>query len=354
MQLDCAKLIVLFKTRVLRKTEVRQPATTAEEVKMSTRKNVFYAMIIGVIGMFMFGCGLDDISIGQQKFALGSFTNDQLAGMALSYDQEDMSSGSYGECKAFVQAVVNQELSDSLGTGYCQAYLDLGSEVSGGLTNAVRGDVIQINDSSNYNDCSDSDENYHSGMHTAIFLKDNGDGTIRVVDSNYVASETVGVHDWDIDDYMDSYPSLNVHVYRLGSTTQSDYINNVYRTIDPVDDYTAKACQGITGGAGTNWVYSCTVEDYTYSQYETVYILGGIHNIRADHQFKVVFNRNSSYYSTSYSGFNYVSGVWEHAYTFPSLYLSQTGSYVAYIYVDTDDDSSDDWEYLDYVPFTVN
>ncbi len=279
-----------------------------------------------------------------------AFTNDELVGTALSYDQED----SYPyDCKAFVQQVVNQELGDYLGTGYCQAYLDLGSEVSGGITNAQRGDVIQISTASSYNYCTeDNNDDFVTGMHTAIFLEDLGDGVIRVVDSNFVGSYDVGVHDWDIDSWMDTYSSLYLHVYRLGSTTQDEYVFNEWREME--SDWSTKVCTGVTGGSGTNWVYTCTTERYSFSRYSTAYVLSGIHNVREDHHFRTLFYRNGSYYSTDYSSWNYVgSDVWEHAYTWPSFYGLYTGSYVAYVYVDTVDDGSNDWEYLDYVPITI-
>ncbi|MCF6276711.1 MAG: hypothetical protein L3J07_02560 [Candidatus Magasanikbacteria bacterium] len=97
-----------------------------------------------------------------------AFTNDELAGTALSYDTENVYPF---ECKGFVQQVINQELGATLGTGYCQAYLDLGSEVSGGITNAQLGDVIQINTSSGYESCSAyNNTTFVTGMHTAIFF----------------------------------------------------------------------------------------------------------------------------------------------------------------------------------------
>ncbi|MCF6276710.1 MAG: hypothetical protein L3J07_02555 [Candidatus Magasanikbacteria bacterium] len=183
-------------------------------------------------------------------------------------------------------------------------------------------------------------------------MEDLGSGVIRVVDANFVSSNTVGVHDWDIDSWMDTYSTLYLHVYRLGSTTENEYVFNEYRQLE--SDWSTKACRGITGSSSTNWVYSCTTETYTYYTGQTVYVLSGIHNIREEHRFKTIFYRNDEVYATQTSGWNSVSPyVWEHGYTWHSLHLSQAGTYQADVYVDTIDDDDDDWEYLDYVPINV-
>ena len=276
-----------------------------------------------------------------------AFTGDELAGTALSYDGE----GVAYQCKGFVQQIINQELGDYLGTGYCQAYLNLGYEVSGGIVNAQRGDVIQI---SKTDLCTDAGaESFTTGMHTAIFLEDLGGGVIRVVDSNFVGSYEVGVHDWDIDDWMNTYSNLYLHVYRLGTSSQNEYVFILRRQLAG-NDWSTKACTGVTGGAGSNWVYTCTYESYAISWYQTMYVLSGIHNVREDHHFKTDFYRNGVYYTTKYSGWNWVEPyVWEHAYTWASISGMPTGSYEALVFVDTVNDGSDDWEYLDYVPVTV-
>lgn len=149
----------------------------------------------------------------------GPITNDALADRALQYV------GQWGgQCKAFVQKVVNEvAASYLLGTGYRNAYLRAGIEVN--WREAVRGDIIQLYKPGT------PDGQYVLGYHTAIVLKNLGGGDFEVVDSNFRWDETVTVHRWNPFRQAGKY-GLQVYVYRLG---QKFNIGDLVRTIDSLN-----------------------------------------------------------------------------------------------------------------------
>ena len=116
--------------------------------------------------------------------------------------------GEYGdECIKFVRNVLS-ELGISIRSGsYRNAYRDVGAlEVS--RSEASKGDIIQLSN--------DSDEStFYEGMHAAIIVSRNSDGSFQVIDSNY------GYHDneknkWVLDGIVkehrwDPYLSL-IHI----------------------------------------------------------------------------------------------------------------------------------------------
>ena len=63
-------------------------------------------------------------------------------------------------------------------------------------------------------------------MHTAIVLENYGDNNFRVVDSNWVAKTTVGIHLWNPFTWASKH-GLQVHFYRIGeiSSTPSADLN---------------------------------------------------------------------------------------------------------------------------------
>lgn len=91
-----------------------------------------------------------------------------------------------GQCKAFVQKIHNEVYVSNLGTGYYQAYIDAGYHRVA-KSEVVAGDIIQETDSGTHT----------VGIHTAIVISDPDGPTIKVIDSNWVAYETVGVHTYD-------------------------------------------------------------------------------------------------------------------------------------------------------------
>lgn len=137
--------------------------------------------------------------------------------------------GEYGdECIKFVRNVLS-ELGISIRSGsYRNAYKDAGAlEVS--RIEASKGDIIQLSN--------DSDETkYYKGMHTAIIVSGNSDGSFQVIDSNYgyydnekkkwVLDGIVKEHNWDpyttVEKNKES--NLTIHFYRFWKIKESSSI----------------------------------------------------------------------------------------------------------------------------------
>ena len=143
-------------------------------------------------------------------------SNNKIADIAVSYEGQNLGD-TWGQCKAFIQKVVRQA-GGSLGTGYQQCYLNVGNEIQS--SEATRGDIIQLNKASDP-ECKLIGGVY-PGMHTVIVLENYGGNNFKVVDSNWIAVYTVGIHDWNPFTWA-SKPKhgLQVHFYRLGETTTS-------------------------------------------------------------------------------------------------------------------------------------
>jgi hypothetical protein len=138
--------------------------------------------------------------------------NNDIASIAIGHNGQDVSPL---ECKGFVQHVVIAAGGD-LGRGYTQCYFDAGGiEIQ--ADQAMWGDIIQISNSVD-------PENYYTGMHTAIVLKNNRDRTFKVVDANWRHDNIVRIDDRNLYDLADSSPhNLQVHFYRLGTTDYWDF-----------------------------------------------------------------------------------------------------------------------------------
>jgi hypothetical protein len=145
-------------------------------------------------------------------------SNNKIADIAVSYEGQNLGDTG-GQCKAFVQTVI-REAGGSLGTGYRQCYLNVGREIQS--SEATRGDIIQLNKDSDP-ECKLIYPEVYPGMHTAIVLENYGGNNFKVVDSNWVVKNTVGIHEpWNPFTWA-SKPKhgLQVHFYRLGETTTS-------------------------------------------------------------------------------------------------------------------------------------
>jgi hypothetical protein len=117
----------------------------------------------------------------------------------------------------------------------------------------------------------------------------------------------------------------------------------------------------VTGGAETNWVYSCSgsyqygyrlpVQSTFYSG-ERVYALVQLNDIRVDHRFRAYIYHGDTLVYTETSGWNYLNGgFWDKAYFFP---------YVETEWVPEEEDPIGEWRfeiYLDtgsgFVPLDV-
>src|SRR3972149_6542303 len=83
-----------------------------------------------------------------------------------------------GECWQWMKNVVSEATGQTVGLDYRQGFFDAGAiEVS--IADAGPGDIVQL-----ASDSWTSPDADYSGLHTAIILESNGDGTFDVIDSN--------------------------------------------------------------------------------------------------------------------------------------------------------------------------
>ncbi|MFN8616180.1 MAG: hypothetical protein U0837_03715 [Dehalococcoidia bacterium] len=117
-----------------------------------------------------------------------------------------------GECWIWMKKVVFEATGKTIGYDYRAGYLEAGAvEVS--LSEAGAGDIIQIVDDA----WSTPDADY-PGLHTAIILSANGDGTFEAIDSNQNFDGMVALrHAYDPSSIA-VMRGLNFHIYRLTGT----------------------------------------------------------------------------------------------------------------------------------------
>ncbi|MEO8538583.1 MAG: hypothetical protein ABI577_02500 [bacterium] len=118
--------------------------------------------------------------------------------------------GTYqGECWMWMKKVVFEATGKTIGFDYRAGYLEAGAvEVS--LSQAGPGDIIQIADDS----WTSPDADY-SGLHTAIILSANGDGTFEAIDSNQNFDGMVALRPGYDPAKLSAARGLNFHIYRL-------------------------------------------------------------------------------------------------------------------------------------------
>lgn len=122
-----------------------------------------------------------------------------------------------GECWQWMKKVVSEATGRSVGFDYRQGYFDAGAiEIS--LTEAGPGDIIQI-----ASDRWTSPDADYSGLHTAIILEANGDGSFEVIDSNQLWDGVVRLRSGYDPAALSSARGLNFHIYRItaGATPQA-------------------------------------------------------------------------------------------------------------------------------------
>jgi hypothetical protein len=109
-----------------------------------------------------------------------------------------------------MQNVVGEVTGRYVNGDYRLSYLNAGAtEVP--LAQAQSGDIIQLADDKH----TEATANY-PGLHTAFVMENHGDGTFKVIDSNYLYDHVVRVHD-DYDPLVSAgrYQNIAVHVYRF-------------------------------------------------------------------------------------------------------------------------------------------
>jgi hypothetical protein len=116
-----------------------------------------------------------------------------------------------GQCFPWVRQVVHVATGIAMGNDYHHGYLEGGAHQLGSLGEVRRGDVIQIVDPNNT--AWDAD---YPGLHTAIVIEQNGDGTVTVIDSNANWDEMVRIRtDYDPAASAARFPGLEARAYRF-------------------------------------------------------------------------------------------------------------------------------------------
>lgn len=117
-------------------------------------------------------------------------------------------------------------------------------------------------------------------------------------------------------------------------------------------------CNGsVTGGASTNWIYTCNGQQSSYAASDNVTVLMRIDNVTSSHRFRArIFQNGSHLYTTNPTGWNDVpSGqTWQYAHYWTTIGNVSSGSYEAR--VDIDLPGGDEFENVNVaiIPFTVN
>jgi hypothetical protein len=114
-----------------------------------------------------------------------------------------------GECWQWMKKVVAEATGQSIGFDYRDGYFEAGAlEVS--IAEAAPGDIVQI-----ALDSWTSPDADYAGLHTAIILEVNGDGTFDVIDSNQQWDGIVRLRPGYDPVALASTRGLNFHIYRI-------------------------------------------------------------------------------------------------------------------------------------------
>ena len=114
-----------------------------------------------------------------------------------------------GECFIWVKKVVYEATGKQIGFGYRDGYLEAGAiEVS--VADAQAGDIIQI-----VNDDWDGPGADYDGLHTAIILENNGDGTFDAIDSNQKWDGIVRLRPNYDPATQSRLKGIDFHIYRI-------------------------------------------------------------------------------------------------------------------------------------------
>lgn len=126
-----------------------------------------------------------------------------------------------GECWLWVKQVVFEATGRQMGFDYREGFFEAGAvEVS--LSEAGPGDIIQIADDS----WTSPDADY-PGLHTAIILSANGDGTFEAIDSNQNFDGMVNLRSNYDPAALAAARGLNFHIYRFGDAPAATKVATV-------------------------------------------------------------------------------------------------------------------------------
>jgi uncharacterized protein YraI len=96
--------------------------------------------------------------------------------------------GHGGQCYMFARTAVLDATGKRIGSAYRQGYFAAGA-IEIDPSDAQAGDILQISNPSDQG-------RYYAGMHTAIVIENYGNGSYKVIDSNWGWDERVRIHDW--------------------------------------------------------------------------------------------------------------------------------------------------------------
>ena len=138
--------------------------------------------------------------------------------------------GTYqGECWMWMKEVIRDATGSEVGFDYHYGYLE-GGAVEVSVADAAPGDVIQI-----VNDAWTEPDADYSGLHTAIILSANGDGSFEVIDSNQNYDGMVALRSRYNPASISSSRGLNFHIYRFGEVADSTRVVDVPTVAGPVE-----------------------------------------------------------------------------------------------------------------------
>ena len=137
--------------------------------------------------------------------------------------------GTYqGECWTWMKQVVQDSTGAKVGFDYRFGYLDAGA-VEVALKDAGPGDIIQI-----ANDAWSTADADYDGLHTAIIISVNRDGTFEIIDSNQNWDGMVNLRSGYDPAARAAAKGLNFHVYRFGAGSSSVPAKPIVTVAGPV------------------------------------------------------------------------------------------------------------------------
>ncbi|TSC83899.1 MAG: peptidoglycan-binding domain 1 protein [Parcubacteria group bacterium Gr01-1014_13] len=117
-------------------------------------------------------------------------------------------------------------------------------------------------------------------------------------------------------------------------------------------------CNGsVTGGASTNWIYTCNGQQSSYAAGDNVTVLMRIDNVTSSHRFRArIFHNGSFLYTTSPTGWNDVptGETWQYAHYWTTIGNVISGSYEARVDIDLPGGTEFENVNVAIIPFTVN
>ncbi len=117
-------------------------------------------------------------------------------------------------------------------------------------------------------------------------------------------------------------------------------------------------CNGsVTGGANTNWIYTCNGQQSSYAAGDNVTVLMRIDNVTSSHRFRARIFHNGSYlYTTNPTGWNDVptGETWQYAHYWTTIGNVTPGPYEARVDIDLPGGTEFEDVNVAIVPFTVN